>query len=733
MTLTIPPNDAPDFANLGDDCRAEIRQWLRAFHALVHLPEKAKISAAIDGVARSLNVSSKTARRKWDAFRATITSERPCGDFRALINRAKYPSAVEKLPTDFISFWKKLCESNQRKCKPAWRALIRGWKKQLFVLRDGTILTECPGYDDWPTADPETGIPDGWSYRNLIRPGNKPTRAELTAMRQGLGAAVAKHVGKIATTRADLWVMSHIQIDDVKRDMKALLISRNQTVTIEELGMLDLFSGDRFMVHRRPAYVENGTKNTIKERETRFLIASWARNVGFSPRGTEFIAELGRAAVRLPLEEFLKEHSGECVTVRRAGITGREQAIAGYWGRGGGNPRHKPHLESHHNLLHNEAADLPAATGHDRNPPEWLHGLEALTAGVCKALATLPPERAALMMAPMAEYWQLLSLLAEIDRLIAFRTDHELEGYHDAKLTVTEFREDPNDDNAWLALPDFLALPQGRQQLIAAAALADQRYRRARKLAPREVLVRGTQDLIRFPDHVIALMFADKSLGDDLRENRRVTSEGEFEIANQLAEPEAMRFLGTVTDSTGATVTLKEGNIYGTVLNPWDTSALWVYAPSRSGGSGGGFIGTAKRKPRLSRLSDAGTICAPGELSTPMKHALGNREAQIAKLVAPLRERHSDIVAHIHELQRHNAAVINGEAITIEERAEKRELVKTARSITAEERAAVLDHSQADDSAEQISSEEVSRYFRTEPDESDNKGENENSISSLAG
>jgi hypothetical protein len=665
MTLPIPPNDAGDFANLSDECRAEIRQWLRAFHGLVHLPDKAKIGDALSRVAAQLCVSTKTARRKWDAFRETISTERPMGDFRVLINRAKYPATVETLPADFIAFWKKLCESNQRKCKPAWRQLIRGWKKQLYVLRDGKILTECPGYSDWPAADPVTGIPEGWSYRNLVRPENKPSRAELTAMRQGLGAAIAKHVGKINTTRADLWVMSHISIDDVKRDVKGLLITKNQTVCIQELGILELSASDRFMVHRRPQYIENGTKNSIKERETRFLLASWARNVGFSPKGTEIIAELGTAAVRVPLAEFFAEHSGERISVRRAGITGREQAIAGYWGRGGGNPRHKPAHEAHHNLLHNESGDLPAQTGHGRNPPEWLFGLEAVTAGVCKQLATLPPERAGLLIAPMAEYWQLLSLLFEIDQMIAHRTDHELEGWHECGNTITEFREDPTRDE-WIALPDFLALPQGRQQLIASAALADPRYRRARKLSPREVLLKGTADLIRFPDHVIALMFADKSLGDDLRENRRVTSEGEFEISNQLAEPEPMLFLGTVTDSAGASVTLREGELYGTVLNPWDTSALWVYDGR------GGFIGTAKRKPRLSRLNDAGEICKPGELSTAMKHALGNRESQIAALVAPLRERHADVVAQIHELQEHNARVINGDAVTIEEKAQER-------------------------------------------------------------
>ncbi len=324
-------------------------------------------------------------------------------------------------------------------------------------------------------------------------------------------------------------------------------------------------------------------------------------------------------------------------------------------------------------------------------------------------------------MAPMAEYWQLLSILADIDRLIAFRTDHELEGWHEAGHVITEFREDPTRRRTLGSRsPDFLTLPPGQ-----AATHRHRRgrrtcaYRRARKLAPRKCWI-GAPRISSFPDHIIALGFADKSLGDDLRENRRLMSDGEFEISNQLAHPEAMRFLGTLTDSVGASVTLDEGKLYGTVLNPWDTSALWVYD------AGGGFMGTAKRKPRLSRLSDAGTICGRGEISTPMKHALGEREANIAQFVAPLRDRHPDIVRHIHELQEHNARVERGEAITIEEKTAKRELAATARTLTDADRDAVLGVAAGVSPAEQpdeFSADEVSRYFGGN-DQPNEEGEN---------
>src|SRR3954471_23238070 len=71
MTLTIPPDDASDFAALPDEIRAEVRQWLRAIAPLFKCSHGEQ-GNAIASIARQFNVSAKTVRRKWDAFRATV-------------------------------------------------------------------------------------------------------------------------------------------------------------------------------------------------------------------------------------------------------------------------------------------------------------------------------------------------------------------------------------------------------------------------------------------------------------------------------------------------------------------------------------------------------------------------------------------------------------------------------------------------------------------------------------
>lgn len=710
-SFLIPTSDSAEWSNLKDDVRSEVRAYLRALAPL--FPRPPRIGAAIKAAAKTLGIAPNTMRRKYDDFRnGTTKSIAGCDrtfppfDWRVLVNYTKAEPPAQTLPKEFIHrVWKPLCELNQRKSAPAHRQLIRGYHQRQFVI-GGKVFTKCPGYEDvkpqgghvpgWPAPNGH-GIPHGWSYTNLMH--YKPAKIELAAMREGLGAALGKHGPKILHTRVGLWVGSHYIWDDVKRDMKALLLSRNQIVGIQELGCLDFFPADRFAVHRRPQYEENGRKDSLKEREMRFLVAAVYRNRGYSPRGTVNIVELGTAAIRKALAEFLYEHSDGLITTRTPGIAGREQALAGYWGRGGGNPRHKAALESHHNLLQNEAGHLLAQTGHDRNPPEWLFGIEAVTQGVCKMLATLPQKRAELLMAPMHEYWQLLDLLSEIDQFIGWRTDHRLEGWEKCRHTLVEYRLDPAREE-WLGLSDYLALPIASQQMLAAAATADPRYRRPRKMAPREVSAsgEGAGELIRFPDHVIALMFADDRLGEDLRETKMLDAQSEFDVSNQLAGPERMKFRGQVATPSGEIVPLDERQKYGVVLNPWDAEQLWVYQAK------GGFIGTVPRVQRLSMLEDHGP-------------ALGHRSHIIAGMLAPLRDRHANVAHEMKLLQANNEAVRNGEAVTVEEKDSLRNLRRIQRELSAEDRAAALDSTQDVAEPAQISNEEISSLFATTSEE----------------
>ena len=627
FALDIPSSDSAEFAALPDECRREVRARLRALRSVF---SASNIGEAITEAARQLNLSPKRVRALYDDFRHSA-------DWRSLINRSKFCPVARRLPAAFILHWRKLCETYQRKSKPAYRSLIRSWQAGESI----------PGYDEHP-ADSGNGYPEGWSYENLMR--NAPSKFELAAMRDGLGAAIAAHGPQVLSTRIGLWVGSHYLVDDVTRDLKALLLGqRGQSVRIQELGALDLFSAHRFAVHRRPEFTrDDNTKDRIKEREMRFMVAAILRTTGYSKRGTEFVVEKGTAAIRKALATWLHQHFPE-ITVRGPGITGREQALAGYWGRGGGNPRHKAPLESHHNLLHNEASHLIAQVGHDRTEPEFLHGLECITNDVIKHLRTLPPERAALLAVPMLEYWQALGLLGEIDGFIADRTDHAIEGWEAIGNTIVEFRRDILGDD-WLTPQQFLALPPAHQQMLAQAADLHPAFRRVRKLSPREAFARGANDLVTAPDHILALMFCDRDLGDDLRIQRRITANGTLEVQDATIEPGEMHFEGFVVTSNNESQRLSEREKYTVVCNPFDRDALWVFTAA------GAYLGTAPRRNRVSRLDEHA-----------IHVALGNRSHQLKDLLTPLRDRHADAAQAIADLQAHNNAVLTGGPVTPEE------------------------------------------------------------------
>lgn len=650
LACIVPTEDAAFFGSLPEEVRVDVRRKLRVMRTLLNVGKG--IGEAIKNEAAALGCGAGTLRRYYDAYRREL-------DWRTLIDRRLAPRQFncgrEGVPQWLVTLWQKCCEENNRKMEPAHRALIRLWHDPKFSPPEG---------EQWPEYDPKTKLPRGCSLGNL-RQTYAPSRFELLAMRQGLGAALGKYGPKVLTTRIGLWVGSHYLIDDVKRDMEFLLLGHGgQRVVPLELGVLDLFSGDRFAIHRRPQYRRpDGVKDSLKEREMRFLLASVFRNIGYSPRGTEIVAELGTAAVRDRLKAFLHQHSGEKITVREPGIVGAEQAIAGYYGSGGGNPRHKAPIESHHSLAHNEAGALLAPTGHDRNPPEWLHGLQCITDQVLKWMRELSPERAALFRVPHLEWFQGCRLLDEVDRRIAWRTDHELEGWVECGHTLAEYCVDLVADR-WIGPEEFLALPPIAQQRLAAAAKAHPDFARARKLAPREVSSRGFAELVKLPDAVIALMFCDRELGDDLRQPKpkRLTADGLIAIQDTLVAPEEMYFEREIEAANGGTLRLEDRTDYTVALNPFDLDKLWIYGPRAE------YLGAAPRRHRASRLH------AP-EITA----ALGAREHEIALLTAPLKERHADAARLIEDIQTHNDRVRNDRAAEqLVKAAEKRD-AKAAR------------------------------------------------------
>ncbi len=667
LSLThIPSSELADFAGLPDAVKQEVNGWIRALAPA--LREGCRIGQALHEAAGQLGVSTATARRKLDALRES--------GWRGLINRSRCPIVEDVLPLEFVEYWKSLCERNQRKCKPAYRELIRR-------LNSGEVV---PGYSTLPAADPFTGVPRGWTYRNLMR--HQPSKFELSAARIGRSAAAA-HRPLVFTTRMGLRVGQFYLFDDLWHDHKVNVVGQRQSRRPLEFHCVDLFSACKFGWGIKPA-LENeitGSEERLKERDMRFLLANVLGAHGYHPEGTTLVVEHGTAAIRADVEGLLHDLSDGLIKVARSGMEGASSFAGQYAGRSKGNFRFKAALESLGNLVHNEMAMLPGQMGRNRDEsPEELHGRDRHNDALLRAMAALPSQQAELLRLPFMDFNQFMMIVGEIYRRINARTDHELEGWLEAGLVANEFRLSL--DTPWQSGEQLLALPDAQRAAIQPFLDSTPGLIRSRRMSPTEVFKRDSKHLIRLPAHGVALI-----LGNDLGVERGVRS-GMFEFQDQEAGPGIFRYLAQVQRQDGSQQMLREGERYLTILNPFEPSFLYVC------NARGGYLGAAPRWESVSR-GDAEAL-----------HRACGRAAKVeAALLAPVARRGAEVTRRRIDDARHNAGIL-GRKSPVSKLPESDDLN------AATERTSELD--------EEFSSEEIAGLFAGE--RKNNQGELINEI-----
>ncbi|MBB5033138.1 hypothetical protein [Prosthecobacter vanneervenii] len=586
-------------------------------------------------------------------------------------------AADNGLPAEFISFWKRLVESYQRKTAPAYRHLVRIWRAhQPFELQDEKF-THVPGYAGWPGWP---NLPAGWGGkgRNLYR--HLPKKLELTALRQGLGAAQARFAPKVLSTRVGLWHMSHVVMDDVKLDFKAHLVDSSKLVVPMQLGALDLLSGSRFAYGMKPQlYRADGTKAGINEGDMRFLLANILTTHGISQRGTTFVIEHGTAAIRGPVRDILTRAFGDLVQFSDSGFRGKIQALAGMTdGRGGGgNPNHKAALESLHNLIHNELAALPAQTGHDRTEPEWLGVIERADERLLALARRLPPEVMKMLRFRTFEWHsQLVPMVAAVLDAINKRDDHDLEGWAELGFITRQYRLMPT-SSEWWTESQLMELAPASRQAILAQADADQRCWMPRRLSPHEVFEMGRakqSELIKAPDSVVA-----EILYSDLAQPRRLGDDGMFEFEDKEIAPGVLTFEGRVLCPNGREQELQWGETYEVVINPFNPRVLWVYSGTRQRGA---FLGIAKAVKRHSRAD-----------AEAAKEAFKRSNQRLAEALAETRDRNSHITRRETQRNAHNRRVITAHTQAQQDFTRRATaLVNASTSIPAQETQTTHDH-----------------------------------------
>ena len=629
MNLTTTDNHF--LGSLPSDVRREVEQWRDALLAVSKPVQK-----SLERVALMLGVSPKTARRKYDDFRHSGF------DLRVLVNKAKVPEVESAITPEFVEWMKALVEKNQRKTSPALRRFKKMW-------RDGATI---PGMDN---SLPRHQLPAGFSDDNIRR--KIADKFAVTAIRRGLGIALAKYGPQILTCRSKLWYGSHLMIDDMWHD-NFVVFGRNsnaQIIRALELDALDVFAGYLETFGCKPRFRRaDGTFDNLKESYARLVVASVFFNRGYSTRGSWILAEHGTAAISETVARILFDRTGGLIQLRESGITGDEQAIIGWRGQGKGNPRFKAALESIRNLKHNELAYLPAQTGKDRDHrPEQTHGELVQASEELKVLAALAiknPQRAAAMKLKLLDYHaHFLPLLMDVYAELNQRDWHDLQGWEAAGNVAIEYRTTPSAAQ-WLTDGEFSTLPEVSQQLLLQAAQADNRFIRRRNLSPAEVARRDRDQLVKIPPFVVC-----EILGDDCAFELKVEGAYFRDFSNHELSPEPMRFSSFITTPEGRTEKLPDEN-YLVFQNPFDLDQLFVCDARKR------CLGIAAREQRIDRADDEA-----------LKRAFGRREHQIAELKKPLLARHAQTVREeMNRLENNAAAMDETRPFTDEEKSAAR-------------------------------------------------------------
>lgn len=613
------------FAAAPTDVKNNFRKWCNAMAALQsaeHIGKEAEKWAEKIGVSVKtvLNKRSEWMKRGYEAL------------FDCRHNPALWDTSVESnLPPEAVEHLKKLYDDNKRVDTMAARAFLR----QVRKWQNGDLSARIPGFAECPKGNP----PKGMSMRNLAR--YCASKFEKAAMRRGLAFAVGKCGPQTFTTRVNLHYMSHVMLDDVWHD-NFVRFRKQGICRVVELDALDAFSGALVFWGCKPRLRRaDGTYDTRVRPFVPLCLGGVFGGEGYSPAGSVVMAEHGAAAIEDRIEQILYDASGGLITVDRSGITGEQQAIIGWRGKGKGNSRFKGLLEGHHRIKHDAAAALPGQTGLDReHRPEFTVGILEDDDDLMKAarvLARLHPALAETLQYRLLEFHaQFMPVLMELYGIINGRDWHKMEGWDAIPGNVqTEYRLSPRAD-AWFSEKDFALLAPQCQEMILAAASSDKRYLNHRRISPAEVQRRERGRLIKLPDHVIAELIGAEFARPDM-----VVKGAYFNlISDDEISPEPIRYESRVIDVDGVWRQLPDDKYTG-VISPFNPGKVFVHDARMR------FLGTAMRTERVDRFN-----------AEQLRASYGHAKQRVAELTAPLIRRHAQDIREETKRLKHNAGVL---------------------------------------------------------------------------
>ncbi len=611
------PGDDADYCRLPLEERRAVEVVLTAMREAV--AGASTISQAVERFAAVAGLTPATARRRWDNVLhhgwTGAADRRRCRQHTGddLTGR-----------TEFLEFFRALCDKHQRSLRAAWHDLV-------LLYKSGAVIPGYAEYDGHPPAYGRTGLPAGWSYANLLR--HAPSRSERVLARIGR-AAFSRKTTALWTTRVGLHCGQVYQFDDQWHDHDVFFGA--QLVRPIELGAIDLFSTRRVLYGLMPRVVDaDGASHALREEYMAWLVIGLLTEIGYHPDGCTLVAEHRTAAISTRLEETLHNATAGKIRTDRSGIANKS-AILGWWaGEGGGNLNMKGCLESLHGYYRNRLGLLPAQTGSNSrtDKPENLPAIEKYGAAIQRQLAHLAPDQVDAMLGLLRlhalTFHQFHALLDAYYTVIDSRTEHDLEGWERAGLVRTQWRLSATSAE-WHDAGELATLPDAQYTAVRALLDSDKSLMRPARLSPLRVWEEGRRGLRRLPPWCVV-----NAVPEQL--SREVTvRDGQINYRDAQIDPDGVRFGALAVDPQSRRIILADGETYRLYLNP--------FFPSRGvlADAAGRYVGVIPRIHRAPRADRAALYAAVGQEAARQTAAMASYRARNA----PEADVHQSMLAH---------------------------------------------------------------------------------------
>ncbi len=582
LSFVVPREDALAFSGLPAATQDRVRWLLSCMRAIASSPRKTEACHQVAAAANP-RMHFNTIYGIWKRFRDSA-------DWRMLIDKRKTsefwkrdPSKVIGLPEEFVTYWKTLCEENQRAFRPARRALIIRWEN----WRAGDLAAAVPGYFRCPPPAPGSDCPLGWTYSNLLN--YKPTDVELAAARQGRDAALSLLPG-VRTTRIGSYPFAEIQFDDMWHDFEVNAPGQKRSCRLLEFNAADHFSNFIFRPGLKPRIInqDDGKRRQLDQRDFHLYLINWLLDYGVHPDGTKFNVENGTAAINKAFEDKLTMWFDGRLTVIRSGMSGAPAHAGAYRERAKGNFRVKAIKEGAGRLIHNHLAALPGQVGMNRdNLPASYEGRSRENEALLFLQASVPALAGKLAMSLLDLKEAVYAVNLAYDQLNA-RTDHAIEGWEECGLVIDEFRADPR-FGGWLPLQELLQeVAPAQAGLIKLHLQRDPHLRRRRSLSPQECLTPHADSLIRLPDAAVPDLLGPEY--GAVRDARQGIFEFTWPGFGKL------RYFAKYQDPDGFRRRVENGSSVLIHLNPWKPERIYLSDPVTRR-----FLGCAERDTSVHR------------------------------------------------------------------------------------------------------------------------------------